>query len=517
MRRKKLSCPDIRHLELFLSSQLSRDEKLELEEHLKSCEQCSHKLEEMRENQTFLQYNKNSLNSLDTVQANVFSQDRARMLIPEKFSLIGKIRQGNDSCVFKAYDLDLDRPVAVKFLFKEAINFDNWWSEDRIVAKLHHSNIVLVYEAQRKDGIVYIVMEWFEGRSIVDSCLKLPIDRKIKVFQKVLEAMSCVHQKNIVHMDIKPSNILVNSILEPKILDFGISVECHMPDSSGSYIYKGSPPYSSPEQIPPLGPITPATDIFSLGIVLYQLITDKLPFPQESYKELFRAIEQEQPKLPTLINPSIPKEIERICLKAINKAPDQRYPDAGAMSQDIQRYLDRSLKQRDKNISANNQFYLSGSDTFSFELPLSEGYVLGNYKIINKLGHGIVDTYLASNIATNQERVIKIIISSNPESKKNLNKFISECGLQDKISDYSHIIKLFDPQVVNLDALSLIIFSMEYADAGNLGDWFNNSIDQNERLSDGIDLFLQACRGITTSHARGSRLWNSAEFKKFII
>ena len=499
-----MSCPDIQYLELFLNNQLSEDEKSQVEKHLKSCEHCNQEFEEVRENQVFLQDNKILLNSLGNIQANDFSQEDARLLLPKNFNLLKRIRHGNYSCVFKARELDTDRLVAIKFLFKGAVDFDDWSSEARTTANFKHPNIVSVYETKKKDETVYTVMEWVEGGSIVDVCLKLPIDQRIKVFHKALEAFSCVHDKNIVHRDIKPSNILVNSKQEPKILDFGISVEYHLLDSSGSNVFRGSPQNSSPEQIPPLGKITPSTDVFSLGILLYQLMTGKLPFSQKTTMKLFNAIKHEQPRLPTLINPSIPKKIERVCLKALNKSPDQRYADAGAMAQDIQGYLNQSLKKRhnDKSLSSKNRFYLSELDTASFELPLSEGDLIGSYRIISKLGHGVTDTYIVLNVATNHERVIKVIISNNPESESNLNQFISEVGMHDKISDFAHIIKSLEPQLVSLDGLTLIIFPMECADAGNLEDWLKNSIEQDERLSAGVDLFLQACRGIAAAHTK---------------
>jgi serine/threonine protein kinase len=345
-----MNCPDPEYIEHYVCGRLGQSQSAEFEAHLEDCSKCSSRTAEACENETLLSEirefqtrTKDSLLSADEAVRvqKIGTIERAQELLGSQYRVVKKVGQGAAGEVFQAIDTILDRPVAVKFLNKEYAaesTTEERWREARLIGQLNHPNIAQVYHIGEHEKIRFIVMEWVEGLPLTEVWGK-SVQQRLGIYLQVLDAMAAAHKRGIIHRDIKPSNILVNSASRAKVLDFGIAVDRQFLESVSDGCYRGTPAFSAPEQITPPFEISTATDVFALGILLYQLLTDTLPFPQTDTKELFQAIRTEYPELPSAIQEKVPIALQNICLKALEKNPHQRYVNAQGLSDDINRYL----------------------------------------------------------------------------------------------------------------------------------------------------------------------------------
>jgi len=341
-----MKCPEQEVIERYISGQLKAQELTEFEAHLQACYACEAKVAEARENERLLTelrtFEKEQLQASKYSNAEVTTIDRAQSFLGDRYRVIRKVGEGSAGHVFQAIDTVLERLVAIKFLRQKHPTEEagrKSWQEARLMSQLNHPNIAQIYEIGELDSQKFIVMEWVDGVPLTVVWKGLPLQQRLRTYLAVLDAVAAAHRRGIVHRDIKPSNILVTSELKPKVLDFGIAIETRSLESIEQGFYRGTPAYSAPEQVSQPVKIVPATDVFALGILLYQLLTDTLPFPQTEPKELFQAIRSDYPELPSAIQEKIPIPLQNICLKALEKEPQKRYPDAQSLSDDINRYL----------------------------------------------------------------------------------------------------------------------------------------------------------------------------------
>ena len=336
------------YIDLYISNELNREDAGQFEEHLKSCNKCSERVKEARENENLL----SELRSLQSRQATISKTkaarraevstiERAQQLLGANYRVVRKVGQGASGEVFLAIDNILNRQVAIKFLntYTEEKDNEKRWEEARLIAQLNHPNIAIVYHIGEKEGIRYIIMEWVEGVSLTLGWKDKSLMERLVIYLKVLDAISAAHKKGIVHRDIKPTNILVDASSQVKVLDFGIAVDWQLYAQTENRHYRGTPAYSAPEQVSFPVQISPATDVFALGITLYELLTDVPPFPQTEPHELFEAIRMTHPELPSAVQDKVPISLQNICLKALEKNPHRRYADAGALADEIRRFL----------------------------------------------------------------------------------------------------------------------------------------------------------------------------------
>ena len=265
-----------------------------------------------------------------------------------RYELLRRIARGGMADVYLARDASLDRQVAVKVLFPEFANdpsfVERFRREAKAAANLNHPNIVGIYDWGQEQGTYYIVMEYVVGRSMADvmrSTGRLSPDRAAEIASDVAEALSSAHNAGLVHRDIKLGNIIVSDDGQVKVADFGIATALARRTGDnlthiGSVM--GTATYFSPEQAQGKA-LDGRSDLYSLGVVLYEMIVGKPPFTADTSTAVAVKHVQERPLAPSLLGVSIVESLEAIILKLLAKNPANRYPKAEDLRADLQRYL----------------------------------------------------------------------------------------------------------------------------------------------------------------------------------
>ena len=264
------------------------------------------------------------------------------MTEPQRYRRLGKyelhtlIGEGAMGIVWKAYDTVLRRYVALKLLsshFRKTKEMqERFLREARAAGAIQHPNIVTVYDLGEADGQLFIALELVEGRDLSDIITlrePMPLERKLDLVIEVLDGLHFAHQRGVIHRDVKPSNVRVLPDGRVKIMDFGIA-RLQAADASDAAAIVGTPTYMAPEQITN-GAITPATDVFAVGCMLYELLSFQKPFEGESVHGVLYQVLTTEPKPLRTVAPSIPAALERVVGKAMNKVPHERYESAAQM------------------------------------------------------------------------------------------------------------------------------------------------------------------------------------------
>jgi eukaryotic-like serine/threonine-protein kinase len=275
--------------------------------------------------------------------------------------IIEEIGSGGMAVIYKAVQESLNRTVAIKALKTSvaresqfAIRFER---EAMSVAGLSHENIIHIYDFQRLGGALFIVMEYVEGidlYDLLDRAQPLPVDVGAIIAMQVARALDYAHYRGIIHRDIKPANIMIAKSGLVKLMDFGIARDQSFGDLTESGTGLGTPSYMSPEQI--LGDkLDFRSDIFSVGIVLYQMVCGKKPFIEDEHKSVMHKIRLEKYPSPRKLNPLIPRELERIMARCMRKRREDRYRS----TQDLVLALERFISKRtEMNYHARLVLYL---------------------------------------------------------------------------------------------------------------------------------------------------------------
>lgn len=267
--------------------------------------------------------------------------------LPERLSghsIISELGSGGMGRVLLAIDEALDRKVAIKTLAPRyadnAVLRMRFMAEARAMARLSHPNIMRIYSLGPADEPPHFVMEYLDGAPLSKAAARLSFAQKAELMQKVALAVEFLHQNGILHRDLKPANILVGADLEPKLLDFGLALDIGIHERlSRIGEIAGTPEYLSPEQAAGVEKLDVRSDVFSLGAVLYELLTGAPPFRGGTLPDLLRRIREEDPAVPRRCDAAVPKGLQDICLKALDKDPAHRYASAREMADDLRRFL----------------------------------------------------------------------------------------------------------------------------------------------------------------------------------
>ncbi|WP_375165425.1 protein kinase [Streptomyces sp.] len=274
-------------------------------------------------------------------------RDAGRALAGGRYQLRDLLGQGGMASVHLAYDSVLDRQVAIKTLHtelgREQAFRERFRREAQSVAKLTHTNIVSVFDTGEDDvdGMTtpYIVMEYVEGRplgSVLDEDVRqygaMPADKALKITADVLAALEISHEMGLVHRDIKPGNVMMTKRGVVKVMDFGIAraMQSGVTSMTQTGMVVGTPQYLSPEQALGRG-VDARSDLYSVGIMLFQLVTGRLPFDADSPLAIAYAHVQEEPPTASSINRSLPPAVDALIARALKKNPNERFPSAEAM------------------------------------------------------------------------------------------------------------------------------------------------------------------------------------------
>lgn len=257
------------------------------------------------------------------------------IILNERYQLEERRGAGGMAMVYRAQDLMLERTVAIKLLradFSSDPDFrERFRQEAKAAANLSHPNIVTVHDFGLDAERLFIVMEYVPGtdlKSIIQQNGRFNVEEALSLIVQACAGIGYAHRAGLVHCDIKPQNMLVTPDKRLKVVDFGIAraLASITPDEKSDVVW-GSPQYFSPEQASGGAP-SPASDVYSLGVVMYEMLTGQLPFSASSPEELARLHREMPPPSPNRLNPNIPYQLERILLKVLSKEPSARYRTA---------------------------------------------------------------------------------------------------------------------------------------------------------------------------------------------
>jgi WD40 repeat protein/predicted Ser/Thr protein kinase len=265
------------------------------------------------------------------------------------YELLGEIGRGGMGIVYKARQVSLDRTVAVKVLLSGRLAgpefVQRFRTEAAAAASLQHPNIVAIHEVGFREGQHFFAMDYVAGRSLAQITRDgpLPPRRAAGYMKTTAEAIQYAHERGILHRDLTPANVLIDESNQPKVTDFGLAKRLEKDTEltlSGQVL--GSPNYMPPEQAAARrGLVGKRSDVYSLGAILYHLLTGRAPFAGDTVAKTLQQVENNEPVSPQLLNPGVPRDLETICLKCLEKEPDRRYATAQELADELGRFLDR--------------------------------------------------------------------------------------------------------------------------------------------------------------------------------
>src|ERR1700712_3475133 len=259
-----------------------------------------------------------------------------------RYRIVRKLGAGGMADVYLAEDQELGRRVAIKILNERHANDDQFVERFRREAKnaaaLSHPNIVSIYDRGEAEGTYYIAMEYLDGRSLKELIISrgpAPLNVSVEDARQILSALRFAHRHGIVHRDIKPHNVLVDAEGRVKVTDFGIArAGASQMTEAGSIV--GTAQYLSPEQARG-APVDPRSDLYSLGIVLYEMLTGNVPFTGDTPVEIAMKHLSQIPEPPSKQRPDVPHDLDAVVMRALSKEPDQRYGSTEEMDADLAR------------------------------------------------------------------------------------------------------------------------------------------------------------------------------------
>jgi serine/threonine protein kinase len=262
-----------------------------------------------------------------------------------RFQILGELGRGGMGVVIHAYDKQLKEQVAIKVL-------SPLWSRDQeaverlrrevsAARRIAHPNVIRIYDISEANGLPYVSMEYFEGENLRDYIRgrgRLSIDLACQIALQICDGLEAAHRQGVVHRDLKSQNVILNHANQAKIIDFGLARSERAEGMTVTGLILGTPEYMSPEQVSGTH-VDERADIYSFGIILYELLTGRVPFTGESAISIGFQQMKDDPPSPRSINPEIPMEMECLIVKALQKSPSQRFQSCAELRPDLERIL----------------------------------------------------------------------------------------------------------------------------------------------------------------------------------
>jgi len=273
-------------------------------------------------------------------------------IIDNKYRVEARLGEGGMGIVYKAWDMKLERPIALKVMRPDLIKDEGvrkrFLIEAKALAKLEHPNIVTVYGFGELQSSFFMVMQFIDGITLAQKLSDsgaLPYHQAMPIFKQMLAAIGYVHQNEIIHRDLKPSNVMLTPQSVVKVMDFGVAKIQQSVGATLASMMVGTPRYMSPEQIEGAAKIDRRSDLYSLGMTLYEMLAGRLPFevPEENFYALAKIIVEHEFFSPRQFNPAVPKRLADIVMKAIAKAPDRRFQNTGEMLAAIEQFEQKTM------------------------------------------------------------------------------------------------------------------------------------------------------------------------------
>jgi WD40 repeat protein/tRNA A-37 threonylcarbamoyl transferase component Bud32 len=344
-------CPDADQLQILAQGQLADPEATHLRSHLGLCEECRRKYEQYLPHPA--QANRPTQGICQAPPEGPHEYGDPPVLPSDSlpgYQILREIHRGGQGVVYQALQRATKRKVAIKVLregpFASKRDKARFEREVEVLGQLHHPNIVGIHDSGTASGQFYFVMDYIPGQPL-DVWLasgQRSIEDTLRLFSRVCEAVNAAHLRGIIHRDLKPGNIRIDGNGEPHVLDFGLAKTAAGTDVSAMTMtgqFMGSMPWASPEQAEGLPEkIDTRTDVYSLGVILYQMLTGKFPYEViGNMRDVLDRIMKADPVRPSTVRRQINDEVETIVLKCLSKERDRRYQTAGEIARDIHRYL----------------------------------------------------------------------------------------------------------------------------------------------------------------------------------
>ncbi|MDX1929682.1 MAG: serine/threonine-protein kinase [Pirellulaceae bacterium] len=343
--------PTHEQLERFALGALESNQASKVETHIAGCETCCKLLDATQSD------NMHSDKLIDLLRKSTSSPSPSNLRLIAGYQILDELGRGGMGVVYRALQPALRRQVALKMIAQgvhagqsELMRFRR---EAEATAALHHPYIAQVYDVGELDGQPYIAMELIQGRALSEHLLSQPLrfEEAARLLVRLAQAIQHAHASGIVHRDLKPQNILLESFpddiresdeLRPKIVDFGLAKRIEPSATvTSTGIIVGTPSYMSPEQATGNNALVgPSTDIYALGAILYEALAGRPPFKGVSPIETLTQVRTAEPVRPSVLRPGLPRDLETICLKCLQKSPKDRYLAATDLIEDLDRFLD---------------------------------------------------------------------------------------------------------------------------------------------------------------------------------
>lgn len=343
--------PSLERLNAFAVGQLDEDEFRRVEQHLTLCNFCANLLEDspsdwfvalLRRDDSHIQPTKVD----PDIETDRIGPSRPLRFVPG-YTLLEVLGEGGMGVVYKARQDGLNRLVALKRLrswsMASAHMLSRFRREAESIARLHHANIVQIYDIGEQDGEPYLALEYVAGGSLARKLIDgpLPPRQAAALVETLARAMHHAHEQGILHRDLKPANVLLTEDGSPKIGDFGLAKQLDEATAhTQSGVVLGTPSYMAPEQAGGEGAqLGPTVDVYALGAILYETLTGRPPFRAPTVLETLAQAREREPVPPRQLQPTVPWDVQTICLKCLHKEPGRRYASASELADDLRRFL----------------------------------------------------------------------------------------------------------------------------------------------------------------------------------